>query len=240
LWTHVRAPRPRPRSHLSFASTLKSIVNSGAGLVGFGAGAAYGLAARIVIATNHNRSNSFGVMTIGFLFVIPIVIGFLTIRPMHELSLRMAIFATRLSCLLVVLVVLGLFVGGFDRVGATTEGLSQRGARHGRIRQRAHRHDVDPATALTVYHSIAYYQNSNIALIWIDKYVDLDLLGFQVPVSWFNSIDPFISIAFVPIIIVMWKPQETRGGEPNEDHQDLDRRLDRKRGQPAAVHRLHH
>jgi proton-dependent oligopeptide transporter, POT family len=70
--------------------------------------------------------------------------------------------------------------------------------------------------ALTVFHSIAYYQNSNISLVWIDKHVDLDLLGFHVPVAWFNSIDPFVSIAFVPILIVLWKWQDSRGGEPGE------------------------
>src|SRR6185437_4363478 len=70
--------------------------------------------------------------------------------------------------------------------------------------------------ALTVFHSIAYYQNSNITLVWIDKHVNLDLLGFHVPVAWFNSIDPFISIVFVPILIVLWKWQDSRGGEPGE------------------------
>ena len=70
--------------------------------------------------------------------------------------------------------------------------------------------------ALTIFHSIAYYQNSNISLVWIDKHVDLDLLGFHVPVAWFNSIDPFSSIIFVPILIILWKWQDSKGGEPNE------------------------
>ena len=70
--------------------------------------------------------------------------------------------------------------------------------------------------ALTIFHSIAYYQNSNIALVWIDQHVDLNLLGFHVPVAWFNSIDPFGSIVFVPILIVLWKWQDSRGGEPGE------------------------
>jgi POT family proton-dependent oligopeptide transporter len=70
--------------------------------------------------------------------------------------------------------------------------------------------------ALTVFHSIAYYQNSNIGLVWIDKHVDLNLLGFHVPVAWFNSIDPFSSIVFVPVLIVLWKWQDSRGGEPGE------------------------
>jgi hypothetical protein len=96
---------------LSFASTLKSIVKSRAGLVGLGIGVAYGLAARVVIAVTHDNSNGFAVMTIGFLFVVPLVIGYLTILPMHEPSLKMSILAPWLTCLLVVL---GSLVGGFE------------------------------------------------------------------------------------------------------------------------------
>ncbi len=70
--------------------------------------------------------------------------------------------------------------------------------------------------ALTIFHSIAYYQNSNISLVWINDHVDLNLLGFHVPVAWFNSIDPFSSIVSVPILIVLWKWQDSRGGEPGE------------------------
>src|ERR1700761_6151439 len=48
------------------------------------------------------------------------------------------------------------------------------------------------AMALTVFQSIAYYQNSNISLVWIHDNVNLNFLGFHVPEAWFNSIDPFI------------------------------------------------
>jgi POT family proton-dependent oligopeptide transporter len=70
--------------------------------------------------------------------------------------------------------------------------------------------------ALSIFHSIAYYQNSNIGLIWINDHVDLNLLGFAVPVAWFNSIDSFISIIFVPPLVWLWRVQARRGGEPNE------------------------
>jgi POT family proton-dependent oligopeptide transporter len=76
-------------------------------------------------------------------------------------------------------------------------------------------------TALTVFRSIAYYQNSNISLVGIDQHVDLDLPGLHVPVAWFNSIDPFISIAFVPILIVLWNWQDSKGGEPGESSRSL-------------------
>lgn len=70
--------------------------------------------------------------------------------------------------------------------------------------------------ALSIFHSIAYYQNSNIGLIWINDHVDLRLLGFTVPVAWFNSIDSFVSILFVPPLVWLWRVQARRGGEPNE------------------------
>jgi POT family proton-dependent oligopeptide transporter len=70
------------------------------------------------------------------------------------------------------------------------------------------------AALLTTFQSIAYYQNTNMNLVWIDKYVDLDVLGFHVPVAWFNSIDPLISIIAVPFLLPYWRRQAERGTEP--------------------------
>ncbi|HEY4115376.1 MAG TPA: peptide MFS transporter [Rhizomicrobium sp.] len=70
--------------------------------------------------------------------------------------------------------------------------------------------------ALTIFQSIAYYQNSNIGLVWINDHVDLGLFGWRVPVAWFNSIDPLVSIVTVPALIALWKWQDRRGGEPGE------------------------
>jgi POT family proton-dependent oligopeptide transporter len=70
--------------------------------------------------------------------------------------------------------------------------------------------------AITMFQSVAYYQNGNVGLIWIDRSVDLDLLGFHVPVAWFNSIDPFVSIISVPFLFALWRRQAARGGEPGE------------------------
>jgi POT family proton-dependent oligopeptide transporter len=70
--------------------------------------------------------------------------------------------------------------------------------------------------AITMFQSIAYYQNSNMALIWIDRSVDLGVLGFHVPVAWFNSIDSLVSIIAVPFLFALWRRQAARGGEPGE------------------------
>lgn len=70
--------------------------------------------------------------------------------------------------------------------------------------------------AITVFQSIAYYQNTNIGLIWIDRSVDLDVLGFHVPTAWFSSIDPFVSVVCVPLLFALWRRQASRGVEPGE------------------------
>jgi POT family proton-dependent oligopeptide transporter len=70
--------------------------------------------------------------------------------------------------------------------------------------------------ALSMFHSIAYYQNTNAAMVWIDGSVDLNLLGFHVPASWFNSIDPFVSMLAVPFLLAYWRWQARRNREPDE------------------------
>jgi POT family proton-dependent oligopeptide transporter len=71
-------------------------------------------------------------------------------------------------------------------------------------------------TAITVFQSIAYYQNTNVGLVWVDKVVDLNLLGFHVPVAWFSSIDPFASVIAVPPLFALWRWQASRGREPDD------------------------
>lgn len=69
---------------------------------------------------------------------------------------------------------------------------------------------------ITIFQSIAYYQVSNVALVWIDGNVDLGLAGFRVPVPWFSAVDPFASIVGVPLLFALWRRQAARGGEPGD------------------------
>src|SRR6185312_15642376 len=66
--------------------------------------------------------------------------------------------------------------------------------------------------ALTVFHSIAFYQNGGIGLIWERQYVDLSVLGHDIPVSWLVAINSFTSIMAVPLLLWLWRKQ----GEPDE------------------------
>jgi POT family proton-dependent oligopeptide transporter len=70
--------------------------------------------------------------------------------------------------------------------------------------------------ALTAFHSIIYYQNANMALVWIDRTVALDYGSFHIPVPWFASIDPIASVLGVPLLLAFWRRQAAKGREPTE------------------------
>lgn len=70
--------------------------------------------------------------------------------------------------------------------------------------------------ALTIFHSVAFYQNTNIGLVWVDEHVDLRLFGWRFPVPWFSAINSFISIIAVPPLFALWRYQAAHRGEPNE------------------------
>jgi len=70
--------------------------------------------------------------------------------------------------------------------------------------------------AASVFQTISYYQLTNIGLIWINGHVDLEFLGFHIPVAWFNSVDAFSSIVSVPVLLALWRWQAGRRHEPSE------------------------
>ena len=65
--------------------------------------------------------------------------------------------------------------------------------------------------ALATIPFFAYDQGSNAGMIWISDKVDLATPFGDVPVAWFNSIDPLASILTVPLLIWMWQRREARG-----------------------------
>jgi POT family proton-dependent oligopeptide transporter len=71
-------------------------------------------------------------------------------------------------------------------------------------------------SAITIFQSIGYYQNTNLGLVWINHSVNLEVLGFHVPVAWFSSIDPLASILAVPLLLALWRRQAALGNEPDD------------------------
>ena len=73
------------------------------------------------------------------------------------------------------------------------------------------------AMAITVLPQIAYYQLSNVLPVWLEGHADMSAGGFQIPIPWFQSIDPLFSILCVPLLFRLWRWQGPgSGGEPSE------------------------
>ena len=73
------------------------------------------------------------------------------------------------------------------------------------------------AMALTAFPHIAYYQLSNVLPVWLEGHADMNAGGFQVPIPWFQSIDPLFSILCIPLLFRLWAWQgRASGGEPSE------------------------
>lgn len=69
--------------------------------------------------------------------------------------------------------------------------------------------------AITVLAYIAYYQLSNILPVWLQAHADLNAGSFRIPIEWFYSIDPLVSILSVPFLFALWDRQARAGREPN-------------------------
>jgi proton-dependent oligopeptide transporter, POT family len=69
---------------------------------------------------------------------------------------------------------------------------------------------------IAVFQSIAYYQLANVLPVWLEEHVNMSAGGFQVPIPWYQSIDPLFSIVFVPLLFSLWRWQGSHGGEPSE------------------------
>jgi POT family proton-dependent oligopeptide transporter len=69
---------------------------------------------------------------------------------------------------------------------------------------------------ITIFQSVAYLQNGNVLLVWVQEHVALNMGPFNVPVPWFASLDALASIVGVPALFWLWRWQGSRGGEPGD------------------------
>lgn len=83
--------------------SLPDLVKRRAIILGVLLGASYGLLARFVIRVNTWSGTSFTVMTVGFLFLVPVAMGYLTIAAIDRPTWRERIFAPWGPCLFVAL-----------------------------------------------------------------------------------------------------------------------------------------
>lgn len=69
---------------------------------------------------------------------------------------------------------------------------------------------------IAVFQSIAYYQLANVLPVWLEQHANMNAGGFEIPIPWYQSIDPLFSIVFVPVLFALWRWQQDHGGEPSE------------------------
>ncbi len=64
----------------------------------------------------------------------------------------------------------------------------------------------------------AYEQQGNTIALWADdytdRYIDLVVWKGEIPVTWFQSINPLLIVVFTPFVLALWRWQEERGREP--------------------------
>ncbi|MGE0556355.1 MAG: peptide MFS transporter, partial [Gemmatimonadales bacterium] len=70
--------------------------------------------------------------------------------------------------------------------------------------------------AVTVFHSVAYFQLFNVNPIWIQRQVAPTVLGFEVPIPWYQASNSLFAILGVPLVFGLWRRQARRGGEPGD------------------------
>ena len=55
-----------------------------------------------------------------------------------------------------------------------------------------------------------YEQQGNTIVLWASDYTDRHLLGWDIPVTWFQALNPFMIFAFTPFIVSLWRIQGAR------------------------------
>lgn len=60
-----------------------------------------------------------------------------------------------------------------------------------------------------------YEQQGNVLQIFADSKIDWNILGFEVPSTWYQSFNPVLIILLSPLMMKVWGWQRTKNSEPN-------------------------
>ena len=69
--------------------------------------------------------------------------------------------------------------------------------------------------ALNITFWAVYEQQGNTLALWADGNTDRHVLSWEIPASWFQSVNPAMIFAFTPFINMLWRRQAERGKEPS-------------------------
>src|SRR5580698_2779798 len=64
-----------------------------------------------------------------------------------------------------------------------------------------------------------YEQQGNTISLWVDQFTNRHLIpgivNWEIPVTWFQSFNPFMIFAFTPLVVMFWTRQAKRAKEPS-------------------------
>jgi POT family proton-dependent oligopeptide transporter len=58
-----------------------------------------------------------------------------------------------------------------------------------------------------------YEQQGNTIALWADQHTNRTIFSLEIPVTWFQSFNPFMIFAFTPFVVALWRRQGS--GEPS-------------------------
>jgi POT family proton-dependent oligopeptide transporter len=65
--------------------------------------------------------------------------------------------------------------------------------------------------AIGLFQSIAYAQQYNVFPLWLEAQGPQSAFGFTIPVTWFLSLDPLVTILATPFLILLWSQRKFGG-----------------------------
>jgi POT family proton-dependent oligopeptide transporter len=69
--------------------------------------------------------------------------------------------------------------------------------------------------ALNIMFWAVYEQQGNTMQTWADEQTNWPVIfGWQVPATWFQSVNPFFIFTLTPLVLALWKRQNAKGKEP--------------------------
>jgi POT family proton-dependent oligopeptide transporter len=71
---------------------------------------------------------------------------------------------------------------------------------------------------LVTFFWATYEQSGNTIALWADEYTDRSFFGFDIPVTWFQSVNPLMIFAFTPVLVWLWGRQSAKRAEPSTVH----------------------
>lgn len=69
---------------------------------------------------------------------------------------------------------------------------------------------------LGIFYSVAYGQQFNVFSLWARESLNRTLLGWTMPVTWFQSLDGAFIVGMTPVVLRIWQAQARRGREPSD------------------------